>query len=167
MKKLVRDLFRSLVENWVIYILGSGGIVTTVLGWFFRTHIRNWLVAKHSFEISGWFCLLLLILFVFFVGFFVVYVFREQGKLKDAQSIKNALHKYLRHCTDDKITQENTFVFAGVDKQQNLRRGSAKRYIKEVIQETGNWTVISEGDKNIRVKRDDSQRLKDVFDKCR
>ncbi|GAJ19717.1 unnamed protein product, partial [marine sediment metagenome] len=84
-------------------------------------------------------------------------ILREKRLLKDPQSIKNTLHKYLRHCTTDQPTQENTFTFAGIDKQQGLKRGSTKKYLKEVIEEAPNWSVINEADKNIRVKRDGCQ----------
>jgi len=119
----IADHLATVVATSIILIFSTSCII-----------FWEWLKTKHSLEMYGGCWLLLSILYVFLISCFLLSVFREQRKPKDPQSIKNTLHKYLRHCTDNqKYTQENVFTFATIDKQQKLRRGSAKKYLKEVI----------------------------------
>ena len=158
MKISFEKIAKSLLEHWVITLLSSGGIVAAFFGWIYRTYLKDWLVSKNSFELYGW-VWIAAIMFIALLPFFISWLF-TRPKYKNEEDVKNVLSAYLRHCTNGNPTQENTFRFNAVDKLQKLKRGSAKKYFKDVINETNCWSIVNQGDDTIRVKRDS---IKNVF----
>ncbi len=128
------------------------GLILTILLIF-----KEWVKAEHSVKLYGWVWIAVVIL-IALLPFLISWLF-TRPKYKNEEDVKNVLSAYLRHCTNDNPTQENTFRLNVVDRLQKLKRGSAKKYFKDVINETNSWSIINEGDNTIRVKRDSIQNV--------
>ena len=116
---------------------------------------EEWVKTEHSVTLYGWEWIAVAILTAL-LPFLVVWLL-TRPKYKNKEDIKNVLSAYLRHCTNNNPTQENTFRLNEVDKLQRLKKGSSKKYFKDVINETNGWGIINEGNNTIRVKRNSIQ----------
>ena len=118
---------------------------------------KEWVKAEHSVKLYCWLWIAVVIL-IALLPFLISWLF-TRPKYKNEEDVKNVLSAYLRHCTNDKPIQENTFRFNAVDKLQKLKKGSSKKYFKDVINETIGWSIINEGNNTIRVKKDSIQNV--------
>jgi hypothetical protein len=155
-KSVVTDLFKHLLEHWVICLLGSGGIVSTVLGWLFRTHLKNWLLSEHSLEMDGW----MWVVSILIVGILPLFIFWICKKLnrkvlyREGGEILVVLEDKLR----DLERQEKNQVridFRLWDKKLSLTKGSAERLLPQLVDKDTTWRIKNRSGNAMTIIRDD------------
>jgi hypothetical protein len=123
-------ILESLLEHWVIALLGSGGIIATFFGWIYRTYLKDWLV----------------FLFV-----------KKQPIYTEEGNIKTILKGHLGRLTTDGDELRETIVYKDWDKKYNIEKGGTKRYFKTVLSEFDIWSIESEGEDVILIVRDPAE----------
>jgi len=115
----------------------------------------KWLNAKHSFEMYGWIWLLLFLAGLFLFVHFVCIMFDKVRKIKDPADIRNVLDKWWRHTKEQCPDQiEFTLYFSSIDKKERLRKGSSKKYLREIVTKDKIWRVVREGSDTLLVECD-------------
>ena len=110
---------------------------------------------KHAVEMYGWVWLLILSCIIFLAGYFLRDVFHRIKRIKDPGDIRNILSKWWRHCTEQCQQNEYTLYYSLIDKREKLKRGSAKKYLREIITKGGSWRIVREGSETIIVRKKD------------
>jgi len=154
-KSVVTDLFNHLLEHWVIWLLGSGGIVSTVLGWLFRTHLKNWLLSEHPAKMSGWMWVASLLI----VGILPVFIFwlcskmRQRVLYREDKEIVVVLEDKLRKYECGKQNQI-LIDFRECDRKWRFPKGSAQRLLPSVVQKDKTWKIKSSSGNAMTITRD-------------
>jgi len=120
-------IVESLIEHWVIVLFGSGGIIATIFGWFYRTYLKDWLVFLFSKKQP---------------------IYTEEG------SIKNVLKSELFRLTGSEDNLHILIDYRNWDREHNIEKGGTKRHIKNVLSEFDIWSIENEGEDNILIGRD-------------
>lgn len=173
MKKSVTDLSKHLLEHWVIYLLGSGGIASTVLGWLYRTHLKNWLLSEHSVGMSGLVWVLCIVIVVVISAMFpvIVYIWRMQkGRvISDVNDIQIHLYKWwidwksnaspIYNKKDSNIATRFVSGFyviecSKVDNQLRLKKNSTIKYLPEIIKKEEEYKIMQQGQHTLKLTRE-------------
>jgi len=129
MKGSFMKIVESLLEHWLIILLGSGGIIATLFGWFYRTYLKDWLVFLFS---------------------------KKQPIYTQESNIKTVLKGNLGRLTEGDELRE-TIVYKDWDRKYNIEKGGTKRYFKTVLSEFDIWSIESEGEDVILIGRDPAE----------
>ena len=127
MKGSFMKIVESLLEHWVIVLFGSGGIIVTLFGWFYRTYLKDLLVFLFSKKQP---------------------IYTEEG------SIKTVLKSELFRLTGSEDNLHITIDYRNWDRELNIEKGGTKRYFKTVLSEFDIWSIEDEGEDNILIVRD-------------
>jgi hypothetical protein len=126
MKGSFMKILESLLGHWVIVLFGSGGIIATLFGRFYRTCLKGWLVPLFS---------------------------KKQPIYSEEGNIKTVLKGILGRLTEGDELRE-TIVYKDWDRKYNIEKGGTKRYFKTVLSEFDIWSIESEGEDIILIVRD-------------
>ena len=126
-----------------IFLIGS---VLCIVFW-------EWAKTEHSLELYGWVWLSISLLFLLLLIYSLYSVCGKFRRIKEPSDVRNALSKWWRHCTDQCPQKEFALYFAAIDRKEKLKRGSAKKYLREIIVNRGNWSIVREGSKTLAVRR--------------
>ena len=127
MKGSFMKIVESLLEHWVFVLFGSGGIVATLFGWFYRTYLKEWLVFLFSKKPS---------------------IYTEED------SIKTVLKGYLRRLAASENDLNVTIDYKNLDRELHIEKGGTKRHIKTVLSEDDTWAIDRESKDVILIGRD-------------
>ncbi|HUT47292.1 MAG TPA: hypothetical protein VMX36_13490 [Sedimentisphaerales bacterium] len=147
-------ILKFAIKHWFqMFLTVAGTAIGGWLLWLYRTHLKNWLISEHSLELYGWLWILVFGLFLFLIIYSLQCVLRGRGRLKDPKDVRNVLSKWWRHCTEQNSKQkEFTLYFSSIDDREKLKKGSAKKYLREIVNDA-NWSIVREGPKTLTVKR--------------
>jgi hypothetical protein len=155
MKKYVTDLSKHLLEHWAIYLLGSGGVVTTVLSWLYRSHLRDWLLSKHSIGMLGW----MWVASVLIVGALPIFVFwlckkmRRRILYRNDEEISVVLEHKLRKYANQK-QNEILIDFRECDRKWHFPKGSAQRLLPLIVEKDKTWRIKSKSGNSMTIIRE-------------
>jgi hypothetical protein len=145
----VQDHLASYIARYILLLLG-------VIFLIICFSLRKWAFTKHSLEIYGWGWLAISLLFLFLFGYLLYAVYKYFGRIKDPPDIRNVLDERCRRineqCSEQQL--ELTLHFSLIDKEERLRKGSAKKYLREVVTRDGIWRVVREGPDTVLVERE-------------
>lgn len=114
----------------------------------------GWMKTKHQLNLYGWIWLIALLVLSFLTVIVLWVAFDYFTRIKDPKDVRNVLSKWWRHCTDQNRQQnEFTLYFSDIDKKEGLKKGSAKKYLREIVIKKDVWGVVREGSKTLTVKR--------------
>ena len=137
MKDLFSKIGKSLLEHWVVTLLGSGGIVTTFFAWICRTFLKDWLLTKHSLELHG---LVFILVFLVIAGlpillFMLVKKKPKRELLTDANDIVGTINDWFnnRHfyC---RFKKEKSIFFSKLDDDLGIKKGASRKYLPILAQ---------------------------------
>jgi len=110
----------------------------------------------------------LIIPFLFLLGFIISYaistLLKRFHKFRDSDDIKNILSEWWKsykrlHSEHSKLISCRLY-FLSIDKVKCLKKGSAKKYLQEVILEDGEYCVMNEASDTLSVIRMDADLSK-------
>lgn len=149
-RKFISKVWDKIEDHLATVVAGGIILTASVLCIIFW----EWAKAEHSLEMYGWVWVLLCIIGVFLLVYFILGIVKKLEKIKDPSDIRNALGKWWRHCKEQCLQQkEFTLYFSEIDKKEKLKKGSAKKYLREVITQDKWWGVVREGPKTLTIKR--------------
>jgi hypothetical protein len=138
--RIKKFCFKAFIEDPLATVVKGGLIliVPTLCIIFWK-----WLTTKHSVEFYGLIWLLLSLAYVFLFVHFVYIMFDKVRRIKDPEDVRNVLKKWWRHTREQCPDQmEFTLYFSLIDKKERLRKGSSKKYLREIVIEDKIWRVI-------------------------
>lgn len=133
MKGLIMEIVESLLEHWVITLLGSlGTIVATFFGWIYRTYLKDCLVSLFS---------------------------KKQPIYTQKGSIETVLKGYLRRlaASENDLDLNVTIDYKNLDRKLHIEKGGTKRHIKTVLLEDDIWAIDHEGEDVILIGRNPAE----------
>jgi len=115
------------IAKVVAGVIILAGVVLFAVFW-------EWATTKHLLEIYNWMLLLILSIFLFLFGSFLISMFREKGRLKNSHDIKNVIDNWFTTDINRRIpiNRHGPYYFASIEKRLNIKRGSSKRYLPMV-----------------------------------
>lgn len=131
MKEFFSKITKSLLEHWVVILLGSGGIAVTFCGWIYRTFLKNWLTTKYSLELHG---LELILVFLAIVGLTILLMLvkkkPKRDLLTDLMDVKGAIEDWFNDSyLDPPFETETSIFFRDLDDSLNIKKGSSRKYL--------------------------------------
>ena len=123
----------------------------------------KWLTSKHSLEMYGfvWIAIIVGIIFLSALTFWLTIREPKKKKLTNKTDIKIELDDYWKnekqvsHERRAYKTLENEFTIScrQIDKHRNLKRGSTSKFLPEIIEDEGLYTIVKRGKDKIHVQR--------------
>jgi len=139
----IEDRLASILAGGILLI----ALVVCIVFW-------EWLKAIHSLKMYGWSWLLILGISLISCCYTLYTVSENYKRIKDPSDIRNVIRKWWRHCTEQNPKQrEFTLYFSAIDHKERLKKGSAKRYLREIVTKDAHCGVVREGPKTLIVKR--------------
>ena len=103
---------------------------------------------------DGWMWLLILAVSLLACVYSLYVISKNFWRINDPKDIINVLSKWWRHCKGQNLQQsEFTLYFSSIDDKEKLKKGSAKKYLREIVSKDELWSVVREGSKTLTVKR--------------
>ncbi len=121
----------------------------------------EWLKAEHSLEMFGFLWFFVSLVFLAFLIYSLYSVSHHLVKIKEPDDIRNILSKWWRHCTDQCPQKEFTLYFAAIDRKEKLKKGSAKKYLSEIITKDEEWSIVRTGHETIQVRKKHRPKIRD------
>jgi len=152
-------ILRWLLEEWIrALLLAAATLVLGSLVWIFRNYIQAWLVSHHTIKLVGWVCILVCLLILGIPIFLFYFIRRKPRKViyKDENDVKNILELWFRRfsCTSrGGYKQKLTINFALCDQVNHLKRGSAEKFLPEIVEKSDIYEIESRGRKTIVIVR--------------
>lgn len=140
MKDLFSKIVKSLLEHWVVTLLGSSGIVATFFLWVYHTFLKDWLVTKHSLELYG----LVFILAFLAIGGLPILLFMfvkkkpKRNLLTNAKDIIGTIEDWFNNSDIyNPFEKETCIFFQSLDDGLNIKKGSSRKYLPVLAQRKG------------------------------
>jgi hypothetical protein len=165
---IVIRVVQWLLKEWVKALLAAIAILFLgFLGWF-RNYIQVWIVSSHAIKLVGWLWILVFSLisatstFLFWLITRKSKQIRYQVKYTNEVDIKNILTDYWNEekaRKDEKsrflyeLRSEFVIDCFRVERQLSLKKGSAARFLPEIIENDDIYYIKSKGEKTIVVRR--------------
>ena len=150
-KKFFINVLSKIADHIIVSIIAAGFLLCAIF-W-------KWVTSKYSIELYGgiWllFCLIFLLLILHF-GFIMYDKFR---KIKNPSDIRNILERCWREQEEETDDLELTLFFSGFDKTEGLKKGSAKKYLRDIVTKDGKWGIVREGPDTLLVRRYQSKQV--------
>ncbi len=158
-KNIFVRILRWLLEEWIkALFLAAATLVLGSLVWIFRNYIQAWLVSHHTIKLVGWVWILVCLLILGIPIFLFYFIRRKPRKViyKDENDVKNILELWFRgfsRTSRGGYKQKLTINFALCDQVNHLKRGSAEKFLPEIVEKNDIYEIESRGRKTIVIVR--------------
>jgi hypothetical protein len=148
LKDSSKKVLRKIEDHIATVIAGVVIAIILALGAFFW----EWLKTKHSLEIPGW----VLVLTTVLIALLPTLLYRQFTKLrvlyKKEEDIKNILQMWSRQKFTGYWHIEENVYFDTIDKDKHLPKGSAAKFLPDIVRKNPHCNILNMGDSTMLVK---------------